>query len=337
MREPRVSIVLPFRNEERTIGECLASIAAQSFADYEVVAIDDDSTDASPDMVTRAAVADARIRLVQPGRVGLVGALNAGLAESRAPLVARMDADDVMHPDRLLEQIAHLDREPEVAVVGCQVSLFSDAEILDGLKEYVRWQNACVTPAEIADNIYVESPLAHPSVMFRKAAVDAAGGYRDGDFPEDYELWLRMHASGAKFGKVVRVLLDWRERPDRATRCDPRYAREAFDRLRAHYLARDPRLHAGRRVVVWGSGRRTRQRAAHAIREGVVPAAWIDIDQDKVGRDIAGVPVHSPVWLLQEPRPFVLLYLTQHGAREEAGARLERMGYAIGRDWLGVG
>jgi hypothetical protein len=248
-----------------------------------------------------------------------------------------MDADDVMHRERLAEQVRFLDRDPEVAVVGCQVSLFSDGEILAGLAEYVRWQNACLTPEEIADNIYVESPLAHPSVMFRKAAVDATGGYHDGDFPEDYELWLRMHASGAKFGKVARVLLGWRERPERATRTDPRYAREAFDRIRAHYLARDPRLHSGRRIVVWGSGRRTRQRAAHVIGEGIVPWAWIDIDEDKVGRDIDGIPVHSPVWLMQDPKPFVLLYLTRHGARDEAAAKLQRMGYRIGRDWLGVG
>jgi glycosyltransferase involved in cell wall biosynthesis len=334
---PGVSIVLPFRNEEHTIAECLASVAAQSFEEYEVLAIDDGTTDASTDVVARAAAADPRIRLLRTGRIGLVAALNRGLEEARAPLVARMDADDVMHRERLAEQVAFLERAPDVVVVGCQVSIISDGDILAGFAEYVRWQNSCVTSDEIANNIYVESPLAHPSVLFRKNAVAAAGGYRDGDFPEDYELWLRMHANGAAFGKVARVLLDWRERPERATRCDPRYAREAFDRVRGHYLARDPRLRAGRAIVIWGSGRRTRQRAANAIREGVVPSAWIDIDQDKVGRDIAGVPVHSPAWLLQEPRPFVLLYLTQHGAREEAGAKLERMGYAIGRDWLGVG
>ncbi|HEX8906284.1 MAG TPA: glycosyltransferase, partial [Longimicrobiaceae bacterium] len=275
---------------------------------------------------------------LRPGRVGLVAALNLGIAEARALLVARMDADDVMLPERLRAQRGYMDAHPELALCGTRVELFPADEVRGGYLEYVRWQNECVTPDAIAANLYVESPFAHPSVVMRTEVLRAAGGYADGPFPEDYELWLRLHAAGHRMGKVPRVLLRWRERGGRTSRVDVRYARGAFDRLRADYLARDPRLHAGREVVVWGAGRRSRLRARLVMERGIAPVAWIDIDPDKIGHRVWGLAVHPPEWLeTRDPRPFVLVYVNNHGARDLISARLAEMGYAPGDDWLGVG
>jgi rhodanese-related sulfurtransferase len=249
-----------------------------------------------------------------------------------------MDADDVMLPDRLAAQWEMLDARPDLALVGTQVELFPAEHVGGGYAEYVRWQNECVSPEQIADNLYVESPFAHPSVMARTDVLCAAGSYRDGDFPEDYELWLRLHASGQRMAKVPRVLLRWRERPERTSRVDVRYTRDAFDRLRAEYLSRDPRLHAHRPIVVWGAGRRSRLRARIVMERGISPVAWIDIDPDKIGHRVWDLPVHAPEWLGGlEPRPFVLVYVNNHGARELIAARLREMGYTVGRDFLCVG
>jgi glycosyltransferase involved in cell wall biosynthesis len=338
VREPAVSIVLPFRDEAAFLPECLASIAAQTLAAWEVVAIDDGSDDESAEIVARFAAEDGRVRLLRPGRVGLVAALNLGIAEARAPLLARMDADDVMLPDRLAAQREMLDARPDLALVAARVELFPAGQVRGGYAEYVRWQNECVSPEQIADNLYVESPFAHPSVMARTEVLRAVGGYRDGDFPEDYELWLRLHASGHHMAKVPRVLLRWRERPERTSRVDARYTRDAFDRLRAGYLSRDPRLHAHRPIVVWGAGRRSRLRARIVMERGISPVAWIDIDLDKIGHRVWGLPVHAPEWLDGlNPRPFVLVYVNNHGARELIAERLREMGYAVGRDFLCVG
>lgn len=334
---PRVSIVMPFRDAAATLPECLASIEAQTLGDWELVAIDDGSVDASASIVAAFAARDPRVRLVPPEGSGLVAALNHGIAESRAPLIARMDADDVMLPERLAEQVAFLAARPEVDVVGCQVELFPDELVLAGYREYVRWQNLCVSADDLAAELYVESPLAHPSVVMRREALLAVGGYLHGDFPEDYELWLRMHAAGRRMGKVARVLLRWRERDGRMSRVDPRYAREAFDALRARCLVNDDRLRSGRAVVIWGAGRRTRKRAERLISLGVLPVAWIDIDPDKTGRIVRDIPVHPREWLDRSPRPFVLLYLTAHGARDDAAAWLVAHGYERGKDWIGVG
>ena len=342
---PFISIVLPFRDAAATLAECLDSIAAQTFADYELLAIDDGSADDSAAIVRARAESDRRIRPLSPGRVGLVAALNLGVAAARADLIARMDADDLMLPERLAAQIAEMERRPGLALVAAQVELFPDEQLRAGYREYARWQNRVLSPEDVANNSYVESPFAHPSVMLRREVFDALGGYADGPFPEDYQLWLRMHQAGLRMAKLPRVLLRWRERADRASRVDPRYDRAAFDRLRAEFLARDPRLSGGRPIVMWGAGRKTRLRARLLIERGVRPVAWVDIDPDKIGHIVWELPVHPREWLDQpdfrqaggEVRPFVLVYVTAHGARELIAGWLAGWGYQLGADYLPVG
>lgn len=335
---PSLSLLLPYRNAAATLRACLASVAAQSHADYELIAVDDGSTDDSAALLRSWAARDARIRCLASPGVGLVAALNHGLAAARADIVVRMDADDLMHETRLAQQWVHLRDDPSLTLSATQVRAFPEELLTTGFREYLRWQNACLTPTDLAEEIYVESPLAHPSVAFRRAPVLALGGYRHGDFPEDYDLWLRLHSQGHRMAKLDRVLLDWRESAGRTSRTDTRYARDAFDRLRAWYLARDPRLLARREdFVIWGAGRRTRQRCAWLLAQGFRPRAWVDIDARKIGNRLAGVPVCAPDMLDTPRRPFVLVYVTNHGAREAVAADLAARGYLRGRDWLAVG
>jgi glycosyltransferase involved in cell wall biosynthesis len=335
---PRVSIVLPVRDAWDTLDACMDSIRRQTFEDFEVVAVDDGSADGSTGILARWAGRDPRIRHIRTPRRGLVPALNLGLSAARAVFVARMDADDLMEPQRLALQHRRLASDPALAVVGSRIRLFPEELIRDGYRHYADWQNACVTPRDIADEIYVEAPFAHPSVMFRAAPVRALGGYREGPFPEDYDLWLRLHRAGRAMAKIPRVLLHWRERPNRTSRTDPRYGREAFDRLRAEHLAADSRLaHNRDRLVIWGAGRRTRRRCVHLLSRGFRPRAWIDVDPRKIGNRLGGAPVVAPDWLDRRPRPFVLGYVASHGARALIAGRLHAMGYERGRDYLMVG
>ncbi len=334
---PQVSIVMPFRNAEDTLPECLDSLQQQTLQDFEALLVDDGSEDLSAKIVRDLAREDKRFRLLCPGRIGLVAALNLGIEQSRAALIARMDADDIMHPDRLLRQSEFLHDHPDITLVGCRVELFPEDAIRAGYREYVRWQNECVDPGAIAANIYVESPLVHPSVMVRRSALQALGGYCEGPFPEDYDLWLRMHEAGHRMARVEDVLLSWRERPDRTSRVDPRYGRESFDRLRARHLSRDPRLSSGRKLVVWGGGRSTRSRVRYLLDHGVSIHAWVDVDPGRINMTIWGLPVHPYTWLERSPRPFVLVYVTNHGAREEIAEALNKWGYVCGQDYLAVG
>lgn len=171
---------MPVRNGERFLCEALESTLAQTVSGLEVIAVDDGSTDATPEILAETARRDPRLRVIGNTGAGITAALNAGFARAGAPLVARMDADDVMLPDRLERQLDLLSRSPDVAVVGGGVILTDEAG-----REIDR------APGSESPSLEAGNDLAHPTVVVRAEAFHEAGGYRlDGS--EDYDLWLRI-------------------------------------------------------------------------------------------------------------------------------------------------
>ena len=342
---PVVSVVLPVRNAVTTIARAIGSVRAQTQADWELVVVDDGSSDGTRKIVRELARTEARMRLIEQATAGVAAAANAGAAEARGEFIARMDADDVSHPERLAAQVAFLTAREnrDIGVVGSLVEFGGDRAVSAGYALHVDWTNLLVTPAAIALNRFVEAPLVNPSVMFRRELVARHGGYRDGDFPEDYELWLRWLDAGVRMAKVPRVLLTWHDAPTRLTRTDARYGPEKFFRLKAEWIVRElARSAGGRPVYVWGAGRHTRKRVAHLAAHGVAIAGYIDVDAKKTGRGLGGtgVPVIG-VEALPAPgqsagggQVFVLSYVTTRGAREYNRARLLGSGYVEGRDFL---
>ncbi|MGB5277624.1 MAG: glycosyltransferase [Gammaproteobacteria bacterium] len=335
---PLVSVLLPFHNAAQTMAECIESVLTQTLTAIEIVAVNDFSNDASLQLLQQ--YGDDRIRVIENEHRGLVSALNTGLAHCTAPLVARMDADDIMHDSRLEKQRAYLRKHRDVVLVAAQARKFPDESVRKGYREYMRWQNSVLSADDIHNQIYIESPFAHPSVMFRRYSVIAAGAYRPGAFPEDYELWLRLLHLGHRMEKLPQVLLDWRESDSRLSRVSDNYSRHAFDKIRAHYLSQDRRIH-DKSIAFWGAGRKTRQRARHLLDKGFRPVVWIDIDPKKIGNRIDDIEVVEPAWLEQAAiagnKPFVLNYVTNHGARDIARHYLDRIRYVIGQDYLEVG
>src|SRR4051812_44139528 len=168
--------------------------------------------------------------------VGIARAIQAGVALARAPLVARMDGDDICLPDRFARQVERFAADARLGALGTQVEAFPVAG--EGLRRYIEWQNQVLGTEAHATQLFVESPLCHPSVMVRRAALDAVGGWRDVAWPEDYDLWLRLDAGGWALDKVPEVLLRWRHGTGRATFADARYGIEQFRRAKAPHLAR---------------------------------------------------------------------------------------------------
>jgi glycosyltransferase involved in cell wall biosynthesis len=203
---PAVSVLMPAYNAERYLEEAVESILAQTYKDFEFLIIDDGSTDGTRGILERFAARDPRVRYRSRPNTGLVVALNEMIAMARAPLLARMDADDVALPDRFERQVHYLKAHPEVLVVGGMIDLidYKGRVIASG-------GNPLTDDAELQQSaLEGKTPLSHPTVMMRREVVLAVGGYRqEMDLAEDLDLWLRLGERG-QLANLPRVVLKYR-------------------------------------------------------------------------------------------------------------------------------
>lgn len=320
----RVSWLIPVRNDARRLGDAVRSALDDSFVDDEVIVIDDGSSD---DPSAHLPV-DPRVRFVRQEPSGIVAALERGRAAARHPLIARLDADDISLPGRLDAQRAALKADEALAVVGGRVEIVVDhGEIPQGMRTFVDWINSLDDPAR---EILVESPLVHPAVMIRKSALDAVGGWRDGDFPEDYDLWLRLAAAGFGIASVPTKVMLWRDRADRLTRTDPRYRRDAFDRLKWDFLERRI-LPERQRIALWCGRLGSKPWLERLIALGK-DVTVVDIGRAKVR---LGRPVVPPESLAALDIDLLLVSVGSRGARDEIRRYLaQRLPNLVeGRHW----
>ena len=250
---PLVSILLPVRDAAPWLEASLASLARQTLADHEVIAVDDGSRDASGAMLDEAARRDPRLRVFHTEGRGLPAALDLALAHARAPLVARHDADDLSHRTRLERQVAALAAHPELDVIGCRVRLFPGAATGLGMRRWQDWHNTLLTHEAMRHESLIDSPIAHGCVLMRREALARVDGWREHGWAEDLDLWLRLFEAGTRFGKLPQVLYGWRQHPGSSTRTDARYSRENFTALKIAALDRGF-LADGRRATLIGVG-----------------------------------------------------------------------------------
>jgi glycosyltransferase involved in cell wall biosynthesis len=322
---PRISVLLPARDAARTVRAAVASILRQTERDLRVVCVDDGSRDATAEILDRLAARDPRVEVVRGPGEGIARALARGLARCDGALVARMDADDLAHPRRLEVQRAALEAAPSLAAVGSRVSLFPRRAIRAGMARYAEWLNGLVTPALVERDLLVEAPLVHPAALLRREPLEAAGGWRDGPFPEDYDLWLRLAERGARLTNVPERLLAWRESEGRLTRTDPRYALARHVALKCAWLSRA--LAPRREVAVWGAGETGRAFADGLAAEGLRVALFVEVDRKKIGRTVRGAPVISYEEVSRARGLPLLVAVGAPGARDLIRAELAKAGF----------
>ncbi len=333
---PAVSVLLPCYNAAATLDEALQSLSVQTLPNFEVIAVDDGSTDGSQQILQAWAGCDNRFHIITMMHAGIVAALNTGLSACRAPYVARMDSDDRCYPERMARQVDYLDRNPGIGIVSCQVVGFPPEQMRQGFQVYMDWLNSLQDDVDIRREMFVESPLPHPSVTFRRKVVQNVGGYQEHGWAEDYDLWLRLYLAGVSFARLPEVLLEWREHPERLTRNDQRYSVENFLRAKAYYLMRGPL--ADRTVVfIWGAGMMGRRLSKQLVRQGAPLLAFVDIDPRKIGKTSRGLPILAPEmlpeWWTNYSHPALLAAVGARGARVVIRKRLEPCGLQEGVDW----
>lgn len=321
---------MPAWNAAATLPAAVDSIRSQTFQDWELLVVDDGSTDESGETADRLAREDARIRTLHTPHRGIVAALNTAAEAARGRLLARMDADDLSLPHRLEAQHALVEADPGIGLCGGIVRITGD-QAGSGTRRYEAWVNGLLTHEDIVREILVECPVPHPTFLMPKALFEELGGYRDCGWPEDYDLVLRVWRAGRRFAKPSVPVLEWRDHGRRLSRSDPRYAEAAFRRCKRHYLAKSGGAD-GRRFFQWGAGEVGKRwlREWEAFR----PEAVVDINPRKIGRTIHGTPVIAPENLPPPGNVFIVAAVGTPGARDDIRGTLFPRGYTEGRDFL---
>ena len=293
----KLSVLMPFRNAAATLPEALSTISKAALQcapiPIELVAVDHGSTDESKSCFNATIDEGYRTIIVDASRAAsLAEALELGRGYCEGKYIARMDADDRMDSQRLRADMDYLDANQSASAVACCIAPFSDQDEKPALPMYAAWQNRILSSADIAAEVWVEQPFCHPATTFRADALDKVGGYRHGNFPEDYDLFMRLYVAGEALHKRPEVHHYWRQHQGQSTHNDPRYHRDAFARVKARGLRDFFSLHE-RPFAIAGAGREG-GRIARALGEiGLKPSWFFDVNKKKIGSVRLGIPVLS--------------------------------------------
>lgn len=193
LSQPQVSVIMPVKNAMVTLGVAIDSILQQSLTDLELIIVDDGSDDETPLILQRYAAQDARVRVIQATGQGISDALNQAISCAQAPLIARMDADDISEPTRLALQVRAFAERPDLVLLGSRVY------ILDDETGCCTEKTSPETQAKLMSALQVRTTIIHPTIMARTDALRQINGYRKAlDGGEDHDLYLRL----ARLGQV---------------------------------------------------------------------------------------------------------------------------------------
>ncbi len=342
--KPRVSILIAARNAAEHLAATIKSVQRQSLREWQCLIVDDHSTDATAELAQAFAAQDSRIQLLRNDvaqnaetLASLVAARNLALEHAEADWIAIHDADDLMHRRRLERQLHHAEQH-QLDVVGCGVRYFPQKHLGPGMARYQDWLNHQQADGYLLER-FIEMPLAHPSMMIRNSMMQKVGGYHDNNWPEDYDLYLRLAAAGAQIGKVDDRLLAWRLRQDSTSRNHPCYSLAAFARCRAHHLAADF-LAPSPNYVLWGYGDTGRELARNLKQLGRQPSAILELHPGRIGQRILDAPVHSPDEFFAQTDPKatlpIVVSVSGPGPRQliRKYFREQQSSYREGRDFI---
>ncbi|HJQ09254.1 MAG TPA: glycosyltransferase [Candidatus Saccharimonadales bacterium] len=203
-KHPLISVIMPVYNNDEYIKQAIDSILEQTYPHFELIALDDGSSDTSGAILDGYARTDNRVRVVHKKNEGLVKTLNRGIDMAKGEFIARMDGDDISFPRRFEQQIKILQNYPNVVLVA------GGFEIIDEEGEFLYREVIPTGNDDIKRSMLLRNPVAHGSVMFRKSAYEKVGPYSDACGPtEDFELWSRLATVG-DFAGLEQTIFRWR-------------------------------------------------------------------------------------------------------------------------------
>jgi glycosyltransferase involved in cell wall biosynthesis len=315
-----VSILMPVKNAAMFLTQTLESIRSQDFQDWELIAVNDHSSDESFDLLQSFSKSDSRIQVFQNEGQGIIHALRLAYSKSSSNLITRMDSDDLMPEHKLSRMVSHT--RPAAVVTG-KVSYFrEDQELGDGYRRYADWLNALVDNQNHWKNIYKECVIPSPCWMMHREDLDRIGAFQSDVYPEDYDLVFRMYAASLKVICVPEELHLWRDHPERSSRTDEHYVDNRFLDLKiSYFISLD--FHKETRLLLWGAGKKGKYIARHLHQEGIA-FTWITNNSKKWGKEIHGVILQEAADLL--PTDQVIIAVAAPEEQEEIKKELQNSG-----------
>lgn len=284
MQRPKISIIMPFKNTSKFLPECLDSILAQSETDWELLAVNDHSSDNSLDIIKSYSEKDTRIQFSTNQGNGIIPALQQAYSMSTGRFITRMDSDDIMPELKLENLVQPLEEKGNGYLTTGLVKYFSEDEIGDGYQKYETWLNKLTEKGENFKDLYKECVIPSPCWMVSREDFDKCGGFEAEVYPEDYDLTFRFYEIGLKIIPSGQLLHFWRDYSSRTSRNHKNYAYNTFIDLKVyHFLKQDH--DKNRDLILWGAGRKGKA-IAELLIEANVPFRWICDNPKKIGKHI---------------------------------------------------
>ncbi|MEL6717214.1 MAG: glycosyltransferase family 2 protein [Bacteroidota bacterium] len=310
-----ISILLPVYNAASYLPECLNSIIAQQEQEWELLAVDDYSTDQSWQILESYASKDERIHIFKNTSKGIIPALRLAFANSTGELITRMDADDRMAANKLDRLKAALMESGKGHIATNLVAYFSDQHLGEGYKKYAAWLNQLTTEVRNFEEIYKECVIPSPSWMIYRSDLQAIGGFNPNRYPEDYDLCFRWYAQQLKVIGIPEVLHYWRDHSTRTSRNDPTYADNRFLDLKMEYFLKLD-YQSDKTLVLWGAGKKGKAIAKILVAQNI-PFRWICNQKSKWGHQIHGVVLENTENLTSILSPQIIVAVANPDTQQE--------------------
>lgn len=291
MNNIKVSIVMPVKNAGNWLSDTIQSLLSQSFDNWELISVDDHSTDDSITVLREFASRDNRIQIIKNDGTGIIPALQLGLSLTRGEFITRMDADDIMPKDRLKTMVKALDAsEPKTVVTGL-VQYFPEP-VSEGYRSYQQWINNRVHEQDHFDYIYRECVVASPNWMVRTDDIKKYGQWNELSYPEDYDMVFKWLANGFSIKGINTTTLLWREHPQRTSRNSDIYDQRSFFALKLSWFsALNP--NKNEKIALFGAGQKGKIVANYLIKHNM-PFEWFDHNFKRYNSEINGKKISDP-------------------------------------------
>ncbi|ADV50734.1 glycosyl transferase family 2 [Cellulophaga algicola DSM 14237] len=323
MQNPLVSIVIPFKNTEDYFLECLSSISQQSYLNFEVIAVDDSSTDGSKKIATIIANTDDRFTVLTNQGTGIISALQLAYRKAKGTFITRMDADDVMSSTRLEVMVRSLQKYGTNHIAVGKVKYFSATGVNDGYAVYESWLNSLTADGKNFSEIYKECVIPSPCWMVHKSDFDRCGAFNSEVYPEDYDLAFRFYKNHLKCIPCDQVLHLWRDYSTRTSRTSDHYAENTFLDLKFHYF-KEIELNPKKNIVLWGAGKKGKTMAQKLI-NAAIDFRWICNNTKKIGKHIYEVEMQSVTALKEIENPQLIITVANQEDQKAIKTLLESL------------